>query len=69
MMPNIFLDNGDFSHFETYEIRLFVSYRKKISIKKVNTAKKALKYGKIIANGLDEKLLDATSKPPIFIDL
>ena len=56
------------SDFGTIKIRFFTSYKIRMDIKEVNSIKRALKLGKILAEGLDVKLLNATEQPPIFVE-
>lgn len=57
------------SHFGAYEIILFESNKIVVTLKEVNSSKRTLRLAKAIAKGLKVKLLDATTKPPIFIEI
>ncbi|MGB1017902.1 MAG: hypothetical protein ACPGVH_02435 [Chitinophagales bacterium] len=59
---------GTSESYGVYEIRLFKSISQRIILYNFSTHKKALKVGKILAKGLETKLLDATKVPPVFVD-
>lgn len=67
--PLMISSNTTVTYYGTYKIRLFQTYKRKLNIKEVNSSKKGLKFGKALAKGFDVKLLDATQKPPVFVDL